>query len=119
MTTLTGNSPGVEMIRVGDLIVMPRASRVFLAGGELAVSADEVALLARLAASAGKAVRREELRGALLGIAVDTDPRIVDVHLVRLMVKLDGAASVRLRRTPANDAYLLCVASPRDLAESA
>jgi len=113
---LAAPMPSVEVIRAGDLIVMPRAERAFLAGRELSVNADEVALLTRLAATAGRAVRKDDLRGALRGVGADTDPRIVDVHLVRLMVKLEGAASVRLRRTPANDAYILSIMSARDMA---
>ncbi len=113
---LTVTAPSVEVIRAGDLIVMPRAARAFLAGREFAVSADEVARLTHLAATAGRAVPKDDLRGALPGVAADADPRIVDVHLVRLMVKLEGAESVRLRRTPANDAYILSIMSPQELA---
>lgn len=104
---LSRTQPSVEVIRTGDLIVMPRAARAFLGDRELNVTADEVALLARLAATADRPVPKPELRGALRGVAADTDPRVVDVHLVRLMVKLEGAASIRLRRSPGDDAYIL------------
>ncbi len=102
--------PSVEVIRAGDLMVLPRAAQAFLGDRELNVTADEVALLARLAATADRPVRKSDLRGALRGVASDSDPRIVDVHLVRLMVKLEGATSVRLRRSPSGDAYILSIA---------
>ncbi len=108
---LTRTQPSVEVIRAGDLMVMPRAARAFLGDRELDVNADEVALLARLAATADRPVRKDDLRGTLRGVAADTDPRVVDVHLVRLMVKLEGARTVRLRRTPMNDAYVLSIAA--------
>jgi len=107
---LTRTQPSVEVIRAGDLMVMPRAGRAFLENRELDVNADEVALLARLAATADRPVQKDDLRGTLRGVAADTDPRVVDVHLVRLMVKLEGARTVRLRRTPMNDAYVLSIA---------
>lgn len=101
--------PSAEVVRAGDLMVMPQAGRAFLGSRELAVNADEVALLARLAATTERPVRKDDLRGELRGVSADTDPRIVDAHLVRLMVKLESAALVRLRRTPGNDAYVLTV----------
>lgn len=108
---LTRTQPSVDVIRAADLMVMPRAGRAFLGNRELDVNADEVALLARLAATADRPVRKDDLRGTLRGVTADTDPRVVDVHLVRLMVKLEGARTVRLHRTPMNDAYVLSIAA--------
>ncbi len=108
--------PSIEVIRAGDLLLMPRAGKAFLAGEELSVTSDEISLLACLVENAGHEVRRDELRGVLRGVTADIDPRMVDVHLVRMMVKLESARSVHLRRTPSNDAYVLSVDAAASLA---
>ena len=101
--------PSIEVVRAGDLLLMPRAGKAYLAGDELLVSADELSLLTCLAVNAGQEVRKDELRSVLRGVTAEVDPRMVDVHLIRVMVKLESAPTVRLRRTPANDAYVLSV----------
>ena len=109
-------SPSIDVIRAGDLLLMPLTGKALLAGEELSVTSDEISLLACLAANAGQEVRKDKLRGVLRGVTADTDPRMVDVHLVRMMVKLESARSVHLRRTPSNDAYVLSVDSAASLA---
>ena len=95
--------PSIEVVRAGDLLLMPRA------GKELPVSADELSLRTCLAANAGREVRTGELRAALRGVTAEVDPRMVDIHLIRVMVELTSPQTVRLTRTPTNDAYVLSV----------
>lgn len=115
-TVLGHDQTSDALLAAGDLMVMPRAGRAFLSGRELRLTADEVALLTRLVAAGDQPVQKGDLLQTLRGVTRDTDPRLVDVHLVRLMVKLADAAGVRLRRTPANDAYVLAVTARPALA---
>lgn len=98
-----------ETLSAGDLVLMPRLGRAMLGGRELRLSEDETALLARLMAEPDRPVRKPDLMRVLRGVTRDTDPRIVDVHLVRMMVKIGEGAGVRMCRTPQNDAYVLVV----------
>lgn len=109
-------SPSIEVVRAGDLLLMPRAGKAYLAGEELPVSADELSLLTFLAANAGREVRKDELRAVLRGVTAEVDPRMVDIHLIRMMVKLESARTVHLSRTPTNDAYVLSVDQAANMA---
>lgn len=111
--------PSPDVVRAGELLLMPRAGKAFLDGEEIHVNADEIALLICLATNAGQEVRRDQLRLVLRGATADIDPRMVDVHLIRLMVKLGSARTLRLWRTPGNDAYVLQVEQPAGMAARA
>jgi DNA-binding response OmpR family regulator len=71
------------------------------------LSRDESALLARLASEPGEVVQRAELMAALRGLSSDDDPRLIDVHLIRLLVKLDGASTWRINQSPTNGGFAL------------
>ena len=55
----------------------------------------------------GEAVARRTLIASIGGVLRDLDPRIIDVHVVRLMVKFGPTSQVRIDRTPDREGYLL------------
>ena len=95
---------------VGPLLVLPRQGRAYLDGPDLGLSPDEAALLYRLAQTPDRPVSRVALQAALPGLDRDADPRVVDVHLVRLMVKLGGDA-VRVCHARDHDGFALVTRS--------
>lgn len=98
------------MVQAGPLS-LSLASRVARLGTRaLMLSADEAATLACLMASPGESVSRRALVAALGGLGRDLDPRLVDVHAVRLMVAIGDDPRVRLLRTADRDGYVLHVA---------
>ena len=94
-------------IAIGDIRLFPRSGRVLAGIRQIALPPDESRLLALLIERAGRPVERRELMNLLSGVSLDLDPRIVDVYVVRLMVRLAGWSSVSIERTPNRDAFVL------------
>ena len=92
---------------VGDLRIFPHQGRVMAGGRRIELSLDESRLLAYLVERAGKPVSRRELMALLSGVSPDVDPRIVDVYVIRLMVRLSMWSSVSIERTPNREAFVL------------
>jgi DNA-binding response OmpR family regulator len=87
------------------------ASRVARIGTRaLMLSDDEAATLCCLMSSAGEAVSRRTLVAAIGGLGFDLDPRVVDIHVVRLMLAIGEDAGVRIARTADRAGYVLHVA---------
>jgi DNA-binding response OmpR family regulator len=91
----------------GELLLFSDAKSAFIDGRQLELTCDEFALLVRLARSQGAFVSRSELLKSLARERMDSDPRLVDAHVVRLMVKLAARSSRRIVRSTSNDAYML------------
>lgn len=102
---------GAGSLTVGALTLLPWVGEARLGARAIALTADEAALLGALMVNAGRPVRRITLLAALRGVNRDVDPRVVDVHLVRLMVKLGDRDGVRLCHAGAADGYALLVGS--------
>jgi len=68
---------------------------------------EEAAALRLLMQHAGEYVTRQTLLSAVIQAHRDLDPRIIDVYLVRLMVKLESATPFRISRSQHFDAYRL------------
>ena len=57
----------------------------------------------------GEAVSRRTLVAAVGGLGFDLDPRVVDIHVVRLMLAIGEDAGVRIMRTADRAGYVLSV----------
>jgi DNA-binding response OmpR family regulator len=79
-----------EPLEIGGLVVDVDAGEVHLDGEPVVLTAKEFALLAYLAAAAGRCVRRDELLHHVWGSAEDwQDPATVTEHIRRLRRKID------------------------------
>jgi DNA-binding response OmpR family regulator len=76
-------------------------------GRTIVLAPEEAAALRLLMQHAGEYVTRQTLLSAVIQAHRDLDPRIIDVYLVRLMVKLESATPFRVTRSQHFDAYRL------------
>lgn len=96
-----------EVLRVAGATLLTGCQRLFDGNREIFLSCDETALLACLLENANRAVRRSDLLAALPGFNQNADPRVVDIHLVRLMVKLGDSGPTQIRHAAPADGYVL------------
>jgi DNA-binding response OmpR family regulator len=96
-------------IVAGDLKLDPDTRTAHVDQHRIALSGDEFALLARLAASPEISVSKSELLKVMRGAV--TDQWLVDIHVMRLMVKLVERSVCRITRTPGDDGFVLSVAA--------
>ena len=78
-------------VRVGDLVLDPRARRAWFAGAELALRPKELELLEVLVREAGTAVRREALMDEVWDQNWTGSTKTLDVHVANLRRKLADA----------------------------
>ncbi|NUO41493.1 MAG: response regulator transcription factor, partial [Streptomyces sp.] len=72
----------------GDLRVDTAARRVFLAGGEVTLTAKEFAVLEQLVTRAGEVVSKAQILEHVWDFAYEGDPNIVEVYVSALRRKL-------------------------------
>jgi DNA-binding response OmpR family regulator len=77
-----------DILRAGDLEVLPGAGLARAAGEPLVLSVREFAVLVALIRRAGQVVSREELYAEVWGGELRPDDRSVDVYVHKLRVKL-------------------------------
>ena len=80
-TAETATSDDADILRAGDLELQLGARRVFVAGEEVELRPKEFDLLARLAADAGRVVRREDLMADVWDEHWWGSTKTLDVHL--------------------------------------
>ena len=80
-TAGTDTSDEADILRAGDLELQLGARRVFVGGDEVELRPKEFDLLARLAAEAGKVVRREDLMADVWDEHWWGSTKTLDVHL--------------------------------------
>src|SRR6478735_3360710 len=97
----------VDLIVAGNLQLDMRSSQAIFHDRVIDLSRDEAATLAALMLNHGEAVARRTLIASIGGVLRDLDPRIIDVHVVRLMVKFGPTSQVRIDRTSDREGYLL------------
>jgi DNA-binding response OmpR family regulator len=102
--------PSGNSVAAGEMLLFSESNAAFVDGRLLDLTCDEFALLVRLARSQGSYVTRSELLNSPLGEQNEADPRLVDTHFVRLMVKLASRSSRRIVRSKSHDAYMLLAA---------
>lgn len=79
-----------QVLRVGELEVLPDAALARVDGEPLMLSVREFGLLVALARRAGQVVSREELYAAVWGGELRPSDRSVDVYVHKLRVKLEA-----------------------------
>lgn len=105
---LAGRSRYLEF---GDLLLDTLSGRASISGRAIELTRDETVILSTLIVNQGAEAPRRTLAAAI-GVQRDLDPRIVDVHVIRLMVKLGDASPIRVERTPNRQGYLLVTLPP-------
>jgi len=85
----------VEVLRTGDLEVVPRTGLVRVAGEPLALSVRELGVLAALLRREGRVASREELYAEVWGGELRPSDRSVDVYVHKLRVKLEAVLGDR------------------------
>jgi DNA-binding response OmpR family regulator len=99
-------TPPKEII-VGTLTLDTARGVASADGQSVTVSPEEAVALGVLMQRSGEFVTRQTLLSAMIRAHRDLDPRIIDVYIVRLMVKLEKASSLRIVRSQQFDAYKL------------
>ncbi len=100
--------PPREVIRVGDLELVPRDYTATRAGVPLKLTTAEFVLLRVLAERAGRVLTREQLLDLTKGSADEAFDRSIDAHVSRLRHKLgDDPRQPRLLKTVRGAGYLL------------
>lgn len=94
-------------LTIGPLTLDLLTCTAALNGMPLRLAPDESSTLALLMQHEGSVVHRRTLVAAIGGIQRDLDPRIVDVHVVRLMVKLGSGTPVSIERSQDREGYIL------------
>ena len=80
-----------DVLRSGLLEVRPQEGLATVAGTALPLSVREFGLLAELARSEGRIVRREDLYERVWGTPLRAGDRTIDVYIRKLRVKLERA----------------------------
>ncbi len=83
-----------DCLRSGGVRLYPASRRAQADGEEVSLTVKEFDLLEYLMRSPGKAVRREELLGAVWGYSGGEETRTVDVHIRSLRRKLKAAGEL-------------------------
>lgn len=100
------DAPPKEII-VGRLTLDTERGVASADGRAISISPEEAIALRVLMQRSGEYVTRQTLLAAMIQEHRDLDPRIIDVYIVRLMVKLENASSLRIIRSQQFDAYKL------------
>lgn len=94
-------------IIVGRLTLDTARGMASADGRSIEISPEEAVALSVLMQRAGEFVTRQTLLSAMVRAHRDLDPRIIDVYIVRLMVKLETTTSLRIVRSQQFDSYKL------------
>jgi DNA-binding response OmpR family regulator len=100
------DAPPKEII-VGRLTLDTERGVASANGRTISISPEEAIALRVLMQRSGEYVTRQTLLAAMIQAHRDLDPRIIDVYIVRLMVKLENASPLRIMRSQQFDAYKL------------
>ncbi len=95
------------VVAIGPLSIDRASWTASLHDMPLRLNPDEVSTLALLMEHEEAVVHRRTLVAALGGLLRDLDPRIIDVHVVRLMVALGIGSPVTIERSHDREGYRL------------
>ena len=107
IAAVTRRGVGAERLEVGDLVVDVEAHRVTRAGVEVALTAQEFALLRYFAENAGRVLTRTRLLDAVWGTTHDPRTNVVDVYVSYLRAKIDKGFPQPLLHTVRGAGYVL------------
>jgi DNA-binding response OmpR family regulator len=71
------------------------------------LSPEEFELLLQLATAPEISVSKLDLLKSIRGAVTELDQWLVEIHIMRLMVKLSRQSICRVERTPADDGFML------------
>lgn len=101
-----------ETLRIGRLEIDTRAHRVHKAGGEIALTAREYALLECLARRRGEVVGRSEIAEHVWDETYDPFSNVIEVYVRRLRRKIDDPGSESIILTRRGEGYQIGGAVP-------
>lgn len=109
VTALSRRSGGATAgrVTVGDLVVDTTALRVWRAGVEVSLTAQELRLLRVLAENAGRVVSRAKLLDQVWDLKRDPGTNLVDVYISYLRAKIDKGHERPLLHTVRGVGFLL------------
>ncbi|MCK6525446.1 response regulator transcription factor [Myxococcota bacterium] len=109
VTALSRRSGGATAgrVTVGDLVVDTTALRVWRAGVEVSLTAQELRLLRVLAENAGRVVSRAKLLDQVWDLKRDPGTNLVDVYISYLRAKIDKGHDRPLLHTVRGVGFLL------------
>lgn len=96
-----------SILSIGLLSYVPGTLACMIGRERIELGSDEALLLEQLMLHPGTVVSRSDLFTLLLGFHRDLDLRIVDVYLVRLMVKIGSKHGVTVRISSNRAGYIL------------
>jgi two-component system, OmpR family, copper resistance phosphate regulon response regulator CusR len=106
-TLLRRNQSGVQSFRLADLEIDFLHQKVQRGGKRLDLTPKEFALLTLFARHAGETLSRSFIASHIWEINYDSETNVVDVHIGRLRVKLDGQNTPKLLHTVRGMGYTL------------
>ncbi|MGW5381780.1 response regulator [Nocardia sp. NPDC003963] len=98
---------GVQVLRIGDLIVDPATHTCRRGDREVSLTAKEFAVLEQLAVRAGEVVSKADILQHVWDFAYDGDPNIVEVYISTLRRKIDTPFGCRTILTVRGAGYRL------------
>ncbi len=111
-----------QPLKIADVELDPVRRRVYRAGRQIALTAQEFSLLALLLRRQGEVLSRHELSEELWGVNFDSDANVIEVAIRRLRLKLDHPFEEKLLHTVRGMGYMLerapPVSPPPDLPEA-
>ncbi|WP_327151694.1 response regulator transcription factor [Nocardia sp. NBC_01329] len=98
---------GVQVLRIGDLVVDPATHSCRRGDRDVSLTAKEFAVLEQLALRAGEVVSKADILQHVWDFAYDGDPNIVEVYISTLRRKIDTPFGCRTILTVRGAGYRL------------
>jgi len=90
-----------------DLKLETEAKIAYAGKQRINLSHEEFELLLRLATAPQSSVSKMDLLKSIRGAVTELDKWLIEIHIMRLMIKLAGQSICRIDRTPADDGFIL------------
>jgi DNA-binding response OmpR family regulator len=107
IAAVTRRAPAADRIEIDDLAIDVAAHRVYRAGREIPLTAQEFALLRYLAENRGRVLSRTRILDSVWGTTHDPRTNVVDVYVSYLRAKIDKGFERPLLHTVRGSGYVL------------
>jgi len=107
IAAVTRRVPAADRIEIDDLAIDVAAHRVYRAGREIPLTAQEFALLRYLAENRGRVLSRTRILDSVWGTTHDPRTNVVDVYISYLRAKIDKGFARPLLHTVRGSGYVL------------
>jgi DNA-binding response OmpR family regulator len=101
------NSPGDEILSVGDLRLDPSSHAVERAGNPIALTAQEFALLEFLMRNPGRILSKDQILARVWGYDVERSSNVVEIYIHYLRRRIDRGSAHPLIRTVRRVGYTI------------